>query len=46
MPVSLEDLDMSGNTFTGGIPAEWGSLTNLKKLTMDYCGLDGASHSV
>ena len=48
MPPSLEELDLSGdwNTphkFTGGTPPEWGSLTNLKKLSMAYCGLDGAS---
>ena len=27
--------------FTGGIPPEWGALTNLKELKMVYCGLDG-----
>ena len=48
MPLSLEILilgDMSGdshNKFTGGIPTEWGSLTNLKELKMAYCGLSGA----
>ena len=46
MPVSLEVLNLSGdrgreNNFTGGIPAEWSSMTNLKELTMAYCGLDG-----
>ena len=51
MPPSLERLDLSGlsgdflgthHKFTGGIPTEWGSLTNLKQLSMAYCGLDGA----
>ena len=50
MPLSLEELDLSGgdpdddetpHKFTGGIPAECGSLTNLKKLSMQSCGLDG-----
>ena len=27
--------------FTGGIPPEWGALTNLKELKMANCGLDG-----
>ena len=27
--------------FTGGIPAEWCSMTNLKELKMVNCGLDG-----
>ncbi len=30
------------NKFTGGIPAEWGSLSNLKQLNLMECGLDGA----
>ena len=47
MPPSLEELLLVGNIwsphkFTGGIPAEWGSLTNLKTLDMFDCGLDGA----
>ena len=51
MPVSLEILNLSGGDprngetphyFTGGIPAEWGSMTNLKELKMFNCGLDGA----
>ena len=47
MPLSLEKLDLSGgyddpHKFTGGIPTEWGSLTNLKELKMAHCGLDGA----
>ena len=47
MPVSLEILNLSGETWdphklTGGIPAEWSSMTNLKELYMDRCGLDGA----
>ena len=46
LPVSLEVLIFgvsSGNTnkFTGGIPSEWGALTNLKELRMEFCGLDG-----
>ena len=51
LPASLEVLDLSGtdgkygrpppHTFTGGIPPEWGALTNLKELKMPYCGLDG-----
>ena len=28
--------------FTGGIPTEWSSLTNLKELNMARCGLSGA----
>ena len=50
MPPSLEILILgkySNNTnkFTGGIPPEWGSLTNLKELWMVACGLDGASRN-
>ena len=46
MPPSLEILNLGDhsfnkNKFTGGIPAEWGSLTNLKELKMTACGLDG-----
>ena len=43
MPVSLEVLELSFGKFTGGIPAEWSSMTNLKELRMNYCGLDGES---
>ena len=43
MPPALEVLRLNYNKFTGGIPAEWGSLTNLKSLDMRKCGLDGAS---
>ena len=49
MPVSLETLDLSGgfgddaHKFTGGIPAEWSSMANLKELRMAHCGLDGES---
>ena len=55
MPVSLETLDLSGGNpdygqtphkFTGGIPAEWSSMTNLKELDMANCGLDGGSWSL
>ena len=47
MPPSLEILNLgeyidNTNKFTGGIPAEWGSLTSLKELKMVACGLDGA----
>ena len=28
--------------FTGGIPTEWSSLTNLKMLNVAKCGLSGA----
>ena len=50
MPPSLEVLNLGDkydntNEFTGGIPAEWGSLTNLKELKMIACGLDGASRA-
>ena len=46
LPTSLEVLDVSGGVysphkFTGGIPSEWGTLTNLKELKLAYCGLDG-----
>ena len=47
MPPSLERLDLSAaddyrpHKFTGGIPMEWRSLTNLKELDMARCGLDG-----
>ena len=42
MPASLETMNLSASKFTGGIPAEWASLTNLKELKMVACGLDGA----
>ena len=41
MPTSIEILDVSFNKFTGGIPSEWGSLTNLKSLAMYSCGIGG-----
>ena len=46
MPPSLEMLNLgedSSNTnrFTGGVPTEWSSLTNLKELKMVKCALDG-----
>ena len=46
LPASLEELVLDGgymqpHAFTGGIPAGWASLTNLRKLSMQYCGLDG-----
>merc|ERR1712196_659530 len=46
MPPSLKKLNMyNAGKFTGGIPSEWRSLTNLKKLDMREC-LDGASHGL
>ena len=48
MPASLVELVLDGgdqaaqwHEFTGGIPAEWGTLSHLKKLSMRSCGLDG-----
>ena len=46
LPVSLEvlslgEVDFNTNKFTGGIPSEWGALTNLKKLKIVACDLDG-----
>ena len=47
LPPSLEVLILSGgygddaHKFTGGIPPEWGALTNLNELSMERCGLDG-----
>ena len=48
MPVSLKILELSGtynneHKFTGGLPPEWSSMTNLKELSMVACGLDGES---
>ena len=45
MPPSLEELILDYAKFTGGIPSEWGSLTNLKKLSMRFCNLDGVSRA-
>ena len=50
LPVSLEVLNFgedygNKNKFTGGIPSEWGALTNLKDLKMVACGLDGKALS-
>ena len=47
LPLSLEVLTLgeqrvNSNKFTGGIPSEWGDLTNLKQLNLVDCGLDGA----
>ena len=42
MPTSIEILNLAENKFTGGIPSEWGSLTNLKSLQMYKCGIGGA----
>ena len=42
MPVSLEILNLyNSGKFIGGIPVEWGSMTNLRELNMANCGLDG-----
>ena len=50
LPTSLEILNLTGGNpglggtphkFTGGIPPEWGALTNLKMLKMAHCGLGG-----
>ena len=46
MPPSLEVLNLGNgyyetNKFSGGIPMEWSSLTNLKQLSMANCGLSG-----
>ena len=48
LPGSLEVLNLgddpfarSNNKFTGGIPSEWGVLTNLKELKVANCGFDG-----
>ena len=50
LPISLEILNLAGgdpdegetpHNFTGGIPPEWGALTNLKELEMSNCSLDG-----
>ena len=53
LPTSLEVLifadeeRMFGHPkFTGGIPSEWGALTNLKELKMVGCGLDGKPLSI
>ena len=55
LPTSLEVLNLSGgetrygdtpHKFTGGIPPEWGALTNLKELKMFFCGLDGKPLSI
>ena len=51
LPISLEVLDVSGvfgnpHKFTGGVPSEWGALTNLKELKMILCGLDGKPLSI
>ena len=47
LPTSLEVLNLGNtyshntNKFTGGIPPEWGALSNLKELNMALCGLGG-----
>ena len=54
LPSSLETLQLgpayldqgNNNKFEGGIPAEWGALTNLKKLNAMKCGLDGKPLSI
>ena len=49
--VSLEVLNFGDsiyntNKFTGGVPSEWGALTNLRKLKMVACGLNGKPLSI
>ena len=54
LPSSLETLQLgpkyshqeNNNKFEGGIPAEWGGLTNLKKLSVMKCGLGGKPLSI
>ena len=49
MPLEVLNFGVNyGNTnkFTGGIPSEWGALTNLKELKMAFCGLDGKPLSI
>ena len=51
LPTSLEVLDLSGgkynpHKFTGGIPPDWGALTNLKELKIAFCRLDGKPLSI
>ena len=55
LPVSLEVLNFgnnfgddysNSNKFTGGIPSEWGALTNLKELKMVACDLHGKPLSI
>ena len=51
LPTSLEVLDLSGgeytpHKFTGGLPSEWGALTNVKELKIVHCGLDGKPLSI
>ena len=51
LPVLLEVLNFgvnygNNNKFTGGIPSEWGALTNLKELKVAYCGLGGKPLSI
>ena len=52
LTTSLEVLDVSGRNdynpqkFTGGIPSEWGALTNLYELKMAYCRLGGKLLSI
>ena len=41
--MSLGILNLSQNTFSGGIPAEWTLMSNLKELNLYNCGLDGGS---
>jgi len=45
MPKSLEILNLSGNKFSGIIPEEWSSMTNLKQLRLGRCGMNGTSWS-
>ena len=44
--LTLGEYDNNTNKFTGGIPSEWGALTNLKSLKIVACGLDGKPLSI
>ena len=37
--VNLTELDLDNTKFTGVIPSEWCTLTNLKELKMNACGV-------
>ena len=41
LPSSLELLVLADNDFTGGIPSEWGALTNLEELDLARNALGG-----
>ena len=39
--LSLGEYSNKTNSFTGGLPPEWGNLTHLSELTLSNCGLEG-----